>query len=260
MNNGPDGSWRRSGGFDFFPVIAFVTTVLFLYAGIYLRLHNPPPVSVVEKAAAMHQTHFIIEEKKTQPPVKKPPEPEKKVEPVKEAPIDLTEKPLPAQEKNETVEQPPEPEKKPVRKVYGLKRVYSTGFGAGGSAADAIIGKHGNTLDTEIDTIRATESDLKGTPVSVTAVTTFPKIKNTVKPQYTKEMLDNRVEGVVRVKITVDVDGHVKRVLVLDDLGYGSKEKVAEACFKMLFDPARIGDEPVATTIQIKIRFQLLDG
>ena len=73
-------------------------------------------------------------------------------------------------------------------------------------------------------------------------------------------MLENRVEGVVRVKVLVDIDGKVKQAVVLDDLGFGSKEKVAEACFKMLFEPALRGNEPVSVWIMIKFRFEMLDG
>jgi len=251
--------WQRSRGTDLFT--PFVVLVLFAFTcvGIYLKTHNPPVVSVVEKAVAMHQTHFIIEEKKIAPAEPKPP-PVKKEAPLPEEPIDLTEKPLLAQEKNEIVDPPPEPEKKTVRRVYGLKKVYSTGIGATGSAADAIIGKHGNTLATTIDTIKATESDLSGTPVSVTTVTSLPKLIKTVKPEYTKEMLEHRIEGVVRVYLTVDIDGKVKRVMVLDDLGFGSKQMVAEACFKWVFEPAMVGDTPKPTTIMQRIRFEMLDG
>lgn len=80
-----------------------------------------------------------------------------------------------------------------------------------------------------------------------------------MKPEYTKEMLENQVEGVVRVEVLVDVDGKVKRAIVLDDLGYGSKEKVSEAYFKMTFEPARRGDEPVSVRIMIRFRFEMLD-
>jgi protein TonB len=257
----PEITLRRSSGSDLFMPIMATMLLVFGYAGYYLRTHNPPAVSLVDEVARMQQTHFIIDEEKPVPKIEKP-KPEEDSEPlVKEEVIDLSENPLPAQKKNETIEIPPEaPAPKPVRRVYGLKKVYSTGIGASGGASDAIIGKFGNTLDTGIDTIKATESDLLGTPVSITTVTTFPRLKNTVKPEYTKEMLANRIEGVVRVKIIVDIDGRVKRVVVLDDLGYGSKEKVAEACFKMTFEPAMVGDMPVCTSIMMRIRFEMLDG
>jgi periplasmic protein TonB len=254
---------RRLSERDFFAPLMTVMLLLFGGVGLYLRTHNPPPVTISEQMSKMQQTRFIINEPKPLPKIEKPkpaPKEEKKEEPLPDEPIDLTQKPLLNQDKDIIEEPPPEPVKKKVRRVYGLKKVYSTGIGAAGGAADAIIGKRGNTLNADIDTITATESDLKSPPVSITRVTTPPRTKSMVKPEYTKEMLEARVEGVVRVKVLVDTDGRVKQAVVLDDLGYGSKQKVAEACFKSLFVPAMIGDEPVSTWIMIKIRFTMLPG
>lgn len=247
---------------DFFLPLMLLSLLVFGAGGYYLRVNNPPPQTIIEQISEAQQTRFIIDEPKPQPKEEKPkPPPEEKKEVVREDPVDLTEKPLLNQQKDEIVEESePPPETKPVRRVYGLKKVYSMGIGASGSAADAIIGKRGNTLDTGIDTVTATDADFKGTPVSITTVTAQPRVKRQVKPEYTKEMLQNRVEGVVRVKVMVDIDGRVKRAIVLDDLGYGSKEKVAEACFRMLFEPAMRGEEPVSTWILIKFRFEMLEG
>lgn len=251
------------GTHDFFKPVVLLCVIFFGSIGLYLKAHNPPPVPLYEKSESIHRTRFIIEPKRPEPlPEKKEPvqpeivkmEPEKIVEP-----LDLTNEPLLNQEKDEISKMPPQQEKKTkTRRVYGLKKVYSTGIGASGNAADAIIGKRGNTLDTEIDTITATEIDLKGVAVSVTGVTRMPRIKKAVKPSYTPEMLEKRIEGVVRSKVLVDVDGKVKQVIVLDDLGYGSKRMVAEAWFTSLFEPAFIGNEPVPTWIIVKIRFEML--
>jgi len=255
---------RRVSELDFFLPVMLASLLAFGGIGFYLRTHNPPPETIAKKISEMQQTRFIIEEPKPVQKVEKPkpkpkPKPEKKEEQVKEEPIDLTKKPLMNQEKDEIVEEPPKPVQKKRRRVYGLKRVYSKGIGASGGAGSAIIGKRGNTLDTDIDTITATESDLQSPPVSITTVTTNPRPKTRVKPEYTKEMLENRVEGVVRVKVLVDIDGKVKRAIVLDDLGYGSKEQVSKACFKMTFEPARRGEEPVSVWIMIRFRFEMLD-
>lgn len=253
------------GTHDFFFPLMLLCIILFGGIGWYLKTHNPPPVPVHEKSVSLHRTRFIIEQKQPGPipEKKKPVQPEiKKTEPEKIVkPIDLTDKPLLKQDRDESTETPAKQENKnKVRRVYGLKKVYSTGIGVSGNAADAIIGKRGNTLDTGIDTITATDSDLKGVPVSVTRVTRMPRIKKAVKPSYTPEMLEKRIEGIVRAKILVDIDGKVKQVIVLDDLGYGSKQMVAEAWFKSLFDPAFIGDEPAPTWIIVKVRFEMLPG
>ena len=209
---------RNGGDRDFFMPVMAASLLFFGAVGYYLHTHNPPPVTIADQISRFQQTRFIIEEQKLEPRIEKP-KSEKKEETVKEEPIDLTKKPLLNQEKDEIIETPQQEEvKKPPRRVYGLKRVYSTGIGASGNAVDAIIGKRGNTLDTDIDTITATESDLKAAPVSITTVTSQPRIKSQVKPEYTKEMLENRIEGIVRVKVLVDIDGKVKQALVLNDL------------------------------------------
>ena len=78
-----------------------------------------------------------------------------------------------------------------------------------------------------------------------------------VRPEYTKEMIEKRIEGVVRAKVLIDIDGKVKQVVVLDDLGYGSKEKVYEACLKLVFEPALESSTPYAVWLLIRFRFEL---
>lgn len=252
----------RPGNRDFFTPILLLMLLLSGGAGWYLKVNNPPPETIEERMARI-QTEFIIEEK---PVVKEPvkpkpiPEPEEKkpeIEKPKE-PVDLTEKPLLNQKQDDIVKPATNETPKPVRRVYGLKRVYSTGFGASGDATDAVIGKLGNTLNTEIDTFIATNEDLKGSLVSITTVTAQPKLKVNAKPEYTKEMLDNKVEGFVKAKILIDIDGKVKKVVVMDDLGFGSREKVYEACLKLLFEPAYVGADAVASWITIRFNFKII--
>jgi hypothetical protein len=261
--SGPDSAGRQ----DYFTPVLLVMLVLAGLAAWYLKEHVPLPVSVEERISQI-QTSFIIEEK---PVVKQPEKPkpipqkqqeqiEKKVEIEKpKEPVDLTEKPLLNQKQDDVVKSEPTTEQtKVVRRVYGLKKVYSTGFGASGSAADAVIGKLGNTLNTEIDTFTVTKEELKGSLVSITTVTSQPKLKVNAKPEYTKEMLENKIEGFVKAKILVDIDGKVKKVIVMDDLGFGSKEKVYEACLKLLFEPAYVGADAVASWITIKFNFKII--
>ncbi len=252
----------RVAGDDPFFFFMAASFLLFGSAGWYLHTHRPQTVTIEEEIKRIRQTHFVIEEEPKHKIIPKKNTIEKKGDAVKEKPVDLTKKPILDQKKEEIVEtlSSPEQVKQPPRRVYGLKKVYSVGIGAAGSLEDAIIGKQGNTLDTDIDTITATETDLKSAPVPITTVTSPPRIKLQVKPEYSKEMLQNRVEGVIRVKMLIDIDGKVKQVIVLDDLGFGSKEKVAEACFKMLFEPAKRGDQPVSVWISFKFRFEMLEG
>jgi Periplasmic protein TonB, links inner and outer membranes len=245
-----------NGGFG---AILVVTLALFICAGLYFKTIKPRERAFPETSAKLVQTQFVMNEKKEKP---KPPKPKPKMEDDKsDKPIDLTHAPVLNQKADETVKEAPVPkDQQVVRRVYGLRRVYSTGLGAGGDMADAVIGKRGNTINTEVDTVTALPSDLKGRLVSITTVTTAPRLKSDVKPIYTKEMLDARVEGVIKAILTIDVDGRVKDVKILNDLGYGTRESAREAFLKWVFEPARRGSEPVATIITWSIRFVFLEG
>jgi protein TonB len=243
-----------------FRIAALASFLLFGAIGLYLKTHNPPPQVMEEKADRARQVSFVMEEKKkpvAPAPVKKV-EPVVKKEPKKEEPIDLTKNPVLAQ-KIDDVKPPPKPEAEPVRRVYGLRKVYSTGIGAGGDAGDAVIGKQGNTLNADIDTLTATQKDLKGQPVPITTVTSAPKVKTTVKPEYSEDMVEAKVEGLVKAELLIDTAGHVVEVKVLNDLGHGTREKAREAFLKWVFEPAKRGNEPVSVWITYAIRFVLID-
>jgi TonB family protein len=249
---------------DFFPVIVLFSLFVFACFGVYLYKNVPPPKSLEEKISQI-TTHFIVDEKPAEV-VRHVKEKKKVDEPKREAvvpkePIDLTQKPVLNQPLDETIEKTPPTEQEPpkvVRRIYGLRKVYSTGLGSGGSASDAVIGKIGNTLNTVIDTFSATKDELKGALVSVTTVTTLPKIKRIVKPEYTKEMNENKIEGTIKVRVLVDIDGKVKKAIVLNDLGFGTKEKVLDACLKLEFDPASINNVPCAVWIIVPFTFRML--
>ncbi|MBD3418810.1 MAG: TonB family protein [Chitinivibrionales bacterium] len=235
-----------------FKGILAVSLAFFIGLGLWLQTIEILPESIEEKISRI-RTRFIIEEKNKPPPpqIKKKPEKKKPQEPV-----DLSNKPQLAQQQDDIVK--PEKKKKKVRRVYGIKKVYSKGIGTRGKLSDAVVGKLGNTLNKDVDTLTATEADIKGEVVSVTTVSSMPKITRSVKPAYTPEMLENKVEGIVKVKILVDVDGKVKKAIVLRDIGYGSGQKAAEACWQMRFTPAMRGDEPVPTWITISIKFVMV--
>jgi periplasmic protein TonB len=241
-----------------FGAIFVLTIALFLGAGLYLRTIKPPPVSGFdEKKTELIKTRFLIAENK-KPELRQPPSrPEKKAAP-KEV-VDLTKAPLLNQKTDFNA---PGPAQRTVaqaaRPVYGLRRVYSTGFGAGGAASDAVIGKVGNTLNKDIDTITAAKKDLIGTLVSMSSVSTAPRLTHDVKPEYTKEMIAAKVEGVIRAELLVDTDGKVKELKILNDLGYGTRERAREAFLKWKFAPALRDGKPVAVWISYSIRFVLL--
>lgn len=218
---------------------------------------------IVRKRIVKVQASFEIAQEKVKPK----PVPEKKVEKKKEKKkkepkkivkkpkpkkvVDLTKKPKMNAKKDVIVKTP----QKKVRKVYGVKRVYSQGLGSGGSMSSAVVAKVGNTVNKDYDTLTATKEDLKGEVVSQVTVTKAPSFKKRVKPQISAEMRKNSVEGVIKVKVLVDIDGKVKKALAKNNLGFGTKAAAIKACMAMEFFPAKRGNEAVAVWITIPIRF-----
>ena len=240
-----------------FGVIFTLTLALFIGMGLYLRTVKPLPVKEFDESKMqMIQTQFLIAEKKKPPPLRPKAPSEKKTE-SKET-VDLTKAPLLNQKTDFTAPQTAQATPQTARPVYGLRRVFSTGFGAGGSVADAVIGKRGNTLNKDVDTLTPTPQDMKGQLVSITTVSTAPRLKHDVKPEYTKEMIAAKIEGVIKAELLVDIDGKVKEIRILNDLGFGTRERARDAFLQWEFEPAMRDGKPVATWITYSIRFVLL--
>ena len=150
---------------DIFGIVLICSILIFAAVGVFLMINKPASESIEEKIAKIH-TRFIIEDKKPVKRVVPKPEPPKKERQQKKEkePLDLTKKPVLAQKQNDITEPPPKdsPVKKTVRRVYGLRKVYSTGIGGSGDNSNAVIGKLGNTLATEPDTFKATDEELAG--------------------------------------------------------------------------------------------------
>lgn len=247
-SNEPGTSWL-------FPLILLLSLGSFLAAGLYLRTVEPPPSPEVTRLRRI-STQLLVT-KRSRKAAAKPKPTQKK--PAPSEPVDLTRKPLMKQKEDDVQEPKKEKRVKKVRRVYGTRRVYARGLGAEGSLSDAVIGKRGNTLNKSVDTLTATEKEIAGEVVSVTTVTSPPRYKKRVKPQYTPEMLENRIEGVIKVRLLVDTDGLVKKAVLLNDLGYGSGRQALAACREFRFHPALRDDEPVAVWIVVPLRFVLLE-
>jgi len=247
---------------------------LFFCAGAVMYKMETADKSDDNNVISYDRIQVSLEVEKPKPQVKEKPKPVPKKIAEEAVPIDLTEKP-PVIEKEEIKEeeqiQPPPQQERQVRQVYGLRKVYSQGLGAGGSSDDAIVGKLGNTLNKDFDTLTAADSDLKGqpgtapaaapAPVSAASVTKYPRLKSgfrNLKPQYSKEMLANRVEGTVRVRIMIGSDGTVKRIEVLSDIGYDSAEIARAFLMDLQFEPAMRGETAVSVWIPFSIRFELI--
>ena len=244
-----------------FLIILPCIVVGFAGLGMYLRTCKSMPVMPVKSAVYPVRTQFIISEQ-PQPKViaveKNLPAPEKKAIERKTKTVDLTEN-IHLTKRVEQVQEEQVPQNAPkVRKVYGLRKVYSKGLGSGGSLSDAVVGKLGNTMNAPFDTFTATEEEIKGRVISTATVTSAPKFRKVVKPSYTPEMLASKTEGVVKVKVLIDIDGKVKKASVLNDIGFDSGSQAVKAVLEMEFVPALYGEEPVAVWIIIPIRFVLI--
>ncbi|MDR2578109.1 MAG: energy transducer TonB [Chitinispirillales bacterium] len=264
-----------------FSIIQFTVITLFFLVGVLLYRMETSNILLGTPRMEAIQTTFVMEEQR--PQVREEPRPAPQPQPilrprvVEDIPVDLTEKPEPVKEEVRQ-EQPPEPQEPPqerqARQVYGLRRVFSQGIGAGGSSQDAIVGRLGNTLNKELDTLTATADDLRGTGtgsgqgpsaappvVSAASVTNPPRLKagfRSRRPEYSREMLQNRVEGVVRARLLIGSDGMVRQVEITSDIGYDSAELAKEFLMTLQFEPAMRGDQAVSVWIPFSIRFELI--
>lgn len=88
-------------------------------------------------------------------------------------------------------------------------------------------------------------------------VTKPPKLVEASEAEYTEEAIEARVEGVVKLRLTIDAGGEVVEVEVLDGLGYGLDESAVEAAKDFVFEPAEINNQPAAVTLTFQIDFSL---
>lgn len=252
-----DKSNSKIGSDLLFTFVFIVSILFFIVLGLYLKTVKQLPKVFDNSSINLIRTQFYVKEKK-KAAIKKIP-PINKEQTITKA-IDLTDKNIVLAQKENNVVEKTTTTTTPVKQVYGLRRVFSVGLGSGGTSttfSDVIIGKKGNTINKDFDTLKASEKELKGEIASVTVVTSKPVIISAEKPEYTDIMKENRVTGVVSVRILVDVDGLVKQVVVLNDLGFGTKEAVEKASRLLKFKPAMEGDKAVATWIVFKFRFVL---
>lgn len=254
-----DPAWRtRSAAGRLFGGVLGLSLLLSLGFGLLLLTVDLPPLvyTQVEKRRATFQIdkpepvkQEVVAAREEKPPAD--------VE-------DLTARPELGHKETVPAIEPPQPHESPApvdqpepRRVYGVRKVFARGLGtAGGNRAAGIVSRRGNTLDKAPDDLVANEADLTGHLAPLSTVTSAPVLIGRIKPEYTEEMVANRVAGMVRGRLLVDIDGRVKMVEMLEDIGFGTRE-VAETAFRELkFKPAERGDEPVAVWIIMKYRFE----
>jgi TonB family protein len=87
-----------------------------------------------------------------------------------------------------------------------------------------------------------------------------PAVVRMVQPQYTKEALKARVEGMVVLDTQVGVDGQASEIKVVRGLGHGLDQKAVECLKKWRFCPRMKWRAPVAAHASVEIEFRLPEG
>ncbi len=80
---------------------------------------------------------------------------------------------------------------------------------------------------------------------------------NQVRSFYPEDARKARIEGSVAVKLTVDDDGTVVKVVVVNDPGHGFGPAAARLARLYKFKPARVDGRAVATEIAFTIHFEV---
>src|SRR5580698_901948 len=83
------------------------------------------------------------------------------------------------------------------------------------------------------------------------------KVTHSVKPEYTREARDAKLEGVVTLSCVVGADGVVSDIDVRHGLVMGLDEKAVECLRKWRFKPATNHGEPVPAKTTIEMNFRL---
>lgn len=85
----------------------------------------------------------------------------------------------------------------------------------------------------------------------------LPQFKNRVLPKYPKEAMKSGKEGIVRLHVTIDINGVPKDIVELTDIGFGFEEASIVALKQSTFNPAKKNGKPVEVRVAIPYEFVL---
>ncbi len=91
---------------------------------------------------------------------------------------------------------------------------------------------------------------------SIDQVSHMPRFKVKVKPVYPEADKHANIEGFVILQVDMDATGAVKKVDLVQGLGYGCDESAVAAVGQSSFTPAYAGGEPVPVRIRIPYHFK----
>lgn len=88
-------------------------------------------------------------------------------------------------------------------------------------------------------------------------VTKAPKLIKEVKAEYTDDAVESRIEGPVKLRLTISEVGAVTKVEVLEGLGHGLDESAVKAAKQFEFEPAEINNQPAAVVLTFTVNFTM---
>jgi len=93
----------------------------------------------------------------------------------------------------------------------------------------------------------------------VPANMTPPTLVTRVDPTYTQEAMRQKIQGVVRLQVTVLIDGTVSEPIVVESLDkvYGLDQQAIAAVRQWKFAPAKRDGVAVAATVTVQMQFKL---
>ncbi len=89
-------------------------------------------------------------------------------------------------------------------------------------------------------------------------LTRTPQLIYQEEPQYSEPARRAHVQGFVRLRIDVGIDGRPLNIRVVKAMGLGLDENAIEAVKRWRFRPALIGDRPVMAPAMVEVGFHLL--
>jgi TonB family protein len=103
-----------------------------------------------------------------------------------------------------------------------------------------------------------TKGGYSGLEISRQKLTRTPQVIYQVEPQYSEPARRAKIQGYVRLRIEVGLDGRPTNIRVVQPIGMGLDENAIEAVKRWRFRPALIGDKPVVAPALVEVGFHLL--
>ena len=248
---------------------------LVVHGGLAALVLLTPPQDRAKQKATMELTERKLEQKKKPPPP--PPDEPKKEEPKPEPiqPKKVVRKrpkkaPPPPPPESET---PPEPDTPPNDeppdtgpKTFGIQMEGGTQAGPGQGVAVPVgdslavsptIRKRGKKKVSKKKPSGFKKTYKRGEMAPVAVVTTRPKVRKRVMPDYPERLRELGIEGRVVLELTIDESGKVIKIKVLRGLRPELDQAAKDAAQKMLFAPATVGGTPVKIKIPYTFTFVL---